>query len=360
MEWWNKGEHYRFHGKLKQGEEHLNKFKHSCSREQRIKNLSKVNDNPNFWKEKFVENPELLESLSNRMTNKNLNPEYQEKCNEGFRKFLSNPENKHERQRKILLTKSIRFIESLGFPNREITEDEYNEKRKSNTRVIPTWDTATKCGLKEYMSNYNHKIQEPVKIVKLEKSIPVYDLTVDKYHNFLISTDNNHEYVKEGIFVHNCGVGDSADPSKSRYERIIIATDADPDGCHIVALILTALVNLVPPIVKAGMVYLLDPPLYKYEIGNEVKYTSNFEEVPSNAKHFIRFKGLGAMEDEDFKNTCLNKENRTLYQVSYPDDIDYFNTISGTSWGRSELLKSYGIIHDVTSDFEISECDSDE
>ena len=164
-----------------------------------------------------------------------------------------------------------------------------------------------------------------------------------------------HQTIVNIINSVGCGVGDAADPSKARYERIIIATDADPDGKHIVALVLTALVNLLPTIVKAGMVYVLDPPLYKYEINGKICYTSDFDTIPSNAKNFIRFKGLGAMEDEDFKNTCLNKSNRTLYQITYPDDIDQFNAISGTSWGRSELLKAYGIIKDTDFEEEVDD-----
>lgn len=164
------------------------------------------------------------------------------------------------------------------------------------------------------------------KILSLNNAIPMYDLTVDFYHNFAIEASI---FGHEGIFVHNC---------------------------HIVALVLTALVNLVPPLVRAGMVYLLDPPLYKYyDKDGKPIYTSDFDSVPENAKGFIRFKGLGAMEDEDFKNTCLNKNNRTLYQVTYPDDIDQFNHIAGTSAGRSELLKRYGVIKDVSAELEESE-----
>ena len=161
-----------------------------------------------------------------------------------------------------------------------------------------------------------------------------------------------HETIANIINSIGAGIGESADPKKCRYERIIISTDADPDGQHIVALLLTALVNLVSPIVKAGMVYVLEPPLYKYYLDNKPIYTSDFDSIPENAKGFIRFKGLGAMEDEDFKNTCLNKNNRTLYQITYPDDIDQFNYIAGTSAGRSELLKRYGVIKDISAELE--------
>ena len=165
-----------------------------------------------------------------------------------------------------------------------------------------------------------------------------------------------HETIANIINSIGAGIGESADPKKCRYERIIISTDADPDGQHIVALLLTALVNLVPPLIRAGMVYLLDPPLYKYyDKDGKPIYTNDFDSVPENAKGFIRFKGLGAMEDKDFKNTCLNKNNRTLYQVTYPDDIDQFNYIVGTSAGRSELLKRYGVIKDISAELEENE-----
>ena len=208
-----------------------------------------------------------------------------------------------------------------------LNEESYSKERTS--RSDPKWSSIINYfdsieDALEYSKIYNHRIISK-KFVELDEKIPVYDLTVDNYHNFLIETSDDS---MEGIFVHNC---------------------------HIVALVLTALVNLVPPIVRAGMVYLLDPPLYKYYVDGKPVYTSDFDSVPENAKGFIRFKGLGAMEDEDFKNTCLNKNNRTLYQITYPDDIDQFNYIAGTSAGRSELLKRYGVIKDISAELEESE-----
>lgn len=164
-----------------------------------------------------------------------------------------------------------------------------------------------------------------------------------------------HQTVLSIVNAIGCGILDSADPSKSRYERIIIAADEDPDGAHVSALVLTTLVNLLPNVVKAGMVYLLNAPFYKYTTKDKkVHYTNNFDEVDSwSFEHheFLRFKGLGSMSDEDFKVTCLDKNNRNLSRVIYPDDIDEFNRLAGTSEGRSELLKRYGVIKD-TSDIE--------
>lgn len=160
-----------------------------------------------------------------------------------------------------------------------------------------------------------------------------------------------------------CGIGESADPEKSRYDKIIISADKDSDGSHIVALVLTAIVNLLPSIVKAGMVYILDAPFYKYWTKDgKHHYTSDFDEVPQwsfDNHKFLRFKGLGSMDDSDFKDACLNAENRVLFQVEYPDDLERFNHLAGTSAGRNELLSHYGVIRSI-SDLEEDEFTDEE
>lgn len=150
------------------------------------------------------------------------------------------------------------------------------------------------------------------------------------------------------------GVGTDSDPSRSRYGKIIIATDADPDGSHIVALVLSVFVNIIPNVVKEGLVYILEAPLYGFDDPDTKKrmYTSNMNEVPSNPINFTRYKGLGEMDDSEFKDSCLVEGHRSLYQVIYPDSIDKFNEILGTSKGRSNLLKDLGIIKYIGSNDE--------
>lgn len=157
-----------------------------------------------------------------------------------------------------------------------------------------------------------------------------------------------HSTVLDIVNAIGCGVGELSDSSKSRYERIILTCDSDPDGYHIVALILTGLVNLVPSVVRDGLVYVIQAPLYGWWGRDGVKhYSLEFEDVNPNdfkAHRFVRYKGLGSLDDEDFKESCLKLENRIMYRVEYPTDIDEFNYIAGTSEGRSELLKRYGIL----------------
>lgn len=143
------------------------------------------------------------------------------------------------------------------------------------------------------------------------------------------------------------GYGSETYPEKSRYEKIIIATDRDVDGSHIASLIISLFVNHMPKIVEESMLYLLDAPLYAYDKGKERIYTSNFEEIPKeNLKNhtFTRFKGLGEMDDSEFRESCLQEGKRILYRITYPHDLDRFNRILDTSSGRRELLINEGII----------------
>lgn len=71
-----------------------------------------------------------------------------------------------------------------------------------------------------------------------------------------------------------CGVGDSFDIKKLKYDRIIISTDADIDGFHIRTLFLIFFMRYLPELIKAGKVYIAEPPLYKLVGGKTVQYVA--------------------------------------------------------------------------------------
>lgn len=155
------------------------------------------------------------------------------------------------------------------------------------------------------------------------------------------------EDIRKIVNATGAGVGDDTDPARCRYEKIIIAADADPDGKHITALIVSVYVNLMPALVKAGRVYVLEPPLFGYIQDGHYVFTNVFEEIPEKlrtTKGYTRYKGLGEMDDDEFKESCMTPGNQNLYQVQYPEDLDEFNRIMGTTGGRRDLLVNLGII----------------
>ena len=143
-----------------------------------------------------------------------------------------------------------------------------------------------------------------------------------------------------------CGIGPSCDASKSRYEKVIISADADPDGLQITCLVLSVFVNLFPDMIKQGRVYIAEPPLYCW--GDNPKnygWCNKVEDVPKGITA-TRFKGLGEMENSQLEYFLVNPETRNIKQVQYPSDVDEFNKILGSSTGKRELLQQLGIIEE--------------
>jgi DNA gyrase/topoisomerase IV subunit B len=89
-----------------------------------------------------------------------------------------------------------------------------------------------------------------------------------------------------------CGIGAQCDASKSRYERIIISADADPDGLQINCLVLAVFINLFPDMVKQGRVFVSLPPLYCWgKSSKDYGWCNKVEDIPATAKDVHRFKG---------------------------------------------------------------------
>ena len=156
-----------------------------------------------------------------------------------------------------------------------------------------------------------------------------------------------------------CGIGAQCDASKSRYERVIISADADPDGLQINCLVLAVFINLFPDMVKQGRVFVSLPPLYCWgKSAKDYGWCNKVEDIPASAKDVHRFKGLGEMNDDQLYYFLVDKNTRNVMQIEYPSDIDEFNKILGTSEGKGNLLKDLGII--LSNDSKVFENPSQE
>lgn len=147
------------------------------------------------------------------------------------------------------------------------------------------------------------------------------------------------------------GVGKDFDISKVRYDKIIVLTDADPDGGHIVTLILMALAKLTPELVRQGYVYCCDTPLYAYLNGKDFKPLWNQEEIEEarEKKKLLRIKGLGELSPWQLKICALGKDRR-LIQVSYPEDAERFKKLEkllNDPKAKRKLLESKDGIHNL-------------
>jgi len=122
------------------------------------------------------------------------------------------------------------------------------------------------------------------------------------------------------------GIGEDFDIERLRYHKIIIAVDADVDGNHIKTLLLTLFWRYFRPVIEKGYLYIAHPPLYRLQIGKEIKYLFSEEEKEKELKSLKnknfslqRYKGLGEMNPEQLWETTMDPKNRILIRVTVED-----------------------------------------
>ena len=110
-----------------------------------------------------------------------------------------------------------------------------------------------------------------------------------------------------------------------RYGKIIIMTDADDDGAHIAALLMTFFYRFMRPLVLAGKLYIAKPPLYRVNVKSQKYYIHSDEELDSYRKKYgdkievTRFKGLGEMDGDELGHTTMEIGTRQIIQVAVED-----------------------------------------
>ena len=135
--------------------------------------------------------------------------------------------------------------------------------------------------------------------------------------------------------VHDIAVAIGVDPgsvdiSQLRYGKVCILADADSDGLHIATLLCALFMRHFRPLVEAGHIYVAMPPLYRVDIGKEVHYALDEDELNSILERLqtekkrgkpqvTRFKGLGEMNPPQLRETTMDPNTRRLVQLTLDD-----------------------------------------
>lgn len=134
-----------------------------------------------------------------------------------------------------------------------------------------------------------------------------------------------NEEIRTIIAALGTGVGEDFDISSLKFHKVIILSDADQDGAHIRAILLTFFFRYMKDLITNGNVYIGMPPLYKISKRDQVEYVYSDKELPEAIKRFgkgyaiQRYKGLGEMNPEQLWDTTMDPNKRTLMRVGIDD-----------------------------------------
>jgi len=318
----------------------------------------------------FISNPHRKQELSKQAKKQWQNPELLAWRSEQTKQQWTDKfrEKRKNTLRKTYYRKTLASLKKFEKTNGNLDLQAYKQKRiTSKDKSILRFDSFTDRYFEgnqslafEVINNYNHKI---VSIKKLKKPMDVYDIEVPHTHNFALAS---------GVFVHNsakqgrdrkfqaifplrgkilnteraridkviafeelknlvialgAGIGESFNPEKLRYHRIILMNDADVDGEHITTLGLTFFFRHLPEIVKQGYLYVAMPPLFKMTWGKEMVYVYSEEEREEKMASILkekpdvkiklqRYKGLGEMNPDQLWHTTMDPKTRILKKMT--------------------------------------------
>ena len=176
-----------------------------------------------------------------------------------------------------------------------------------------------------------------------------------------------NQELKDLIEALGCGAGEKFDFARLRYGRIVIMTDADVDGAHIAALLMTFFYRELPELVRQGRVFLAQPPLYRLQAPGKTIYAKDDadrerlmkREFKANQKVDVsRFKGLGEMPPAALKETTMDPKRRTLLRVVLPaEDRARTSDLIEALMGRRPELR-FRFIQENAAKLDVEELDA--
>jgi len=143
------------------------------------------------------------------------------------------------------------------------------------------------------------------------------------------------------------GIGEDFDISRLKYYKVIILSDADQDGAHIRAILLTFFFRYMRSLITEGHVFIGLPPLYKAYKGDKSIYCYDDKELAEAAKQLgrgylvQRYKGLGEMNPEQLWETTMNPADRKLIQVTIEDAAEADRMVTVLMGDKVEPRREY-------------------
>lgn len=157
----------------------------------------------------------------------------------------------------------------------------------------------------------------------------------------------DNEEIRTIISALGTGLGNNFNINNLKYDKVIILADADQDGAHIRAILLTFFYRYMRELISEGHVYVGIAPLYKIYNKNKIRYVYDENDYDKLVKEVgagysvQRYKGLGEMTAEQLWETTMDPDKRVLLQVTLDDVAEAERMVSTLMGDNIEARKKY-------------------
>lgn len=290
------------------------------------------------------------------------NSELTQFSNHFFNKYLKywiNTEGTDKIKRLIKLLEANR---KARLASEKIKEDVFKEVlNKSDDSLLSNTTKLTKCKSKdpskcELFLAEGDSAKGPIKesrVQEYQAVLPLKGKLINALKTKKIKSIMDNDEIINLVTALGCGIGEEYDYKKLRYHKVIIISDKDTDGLHIRNLNLIFLYKFFPDLIRKGHIYIVDAPLYVIATAKKSFYAWSLAERDAITKdltvkyEITRYKGLGEMNPEQLYETCLNKNNRKLYQVNLSEFEDFNDKVLENMIDEEEIEEVDGDLNKI-------------
>ena len=273
-----------------------------------------------------VKNPEFEGQTKGRLGNTEVRPIFEAVCLEQLSIYLDDLKNQAFAQK--IIAKAITAAKAR----------EAARKAKANIRAVGQLEAAPLVGKLSSCTGKKPELNE-LFIVEGDSAGNVEKKRLEQVLQ-------NEEF-RSIITALGTSIEDDFDISKLKYNKVIILSDADQDGAHIRAILLTFFYRYMRPLITEGHVYIGMPPLYKVAKGDKTIYCYDDNALPAAIKQvgkgytLQRYKGLGEMNPEQLWETTMNPDGRKLMQVGIEDFVEVERRVTILMGDKVEPRREY-------------------
>ena len=295
-----------------------------------------------------VRNPQFEGQTKGRLGNTEVRPVVEAIASEKLSLFVD--DLKHQETANKIIEKAVQAarVREAARKARDVA------RQKSQLEAAPLVGKLSACTGRDYSKNELYIVEgdsaggsaKQGRDRRFQAILPLRGKPLNAEKKRLDQVLGNEEF-RSVITALGTGIGEDFDIKSLRYNRVVILSDADQDGAHIRAILLTFFFRYMRELITDGHIYIGMPPLYRVAKGSQTIYCYDDKALAAATKKMgkgytlQRYKGLGEMNPEQLWETTMNPAQRKMLQVTIEDAAEVDRRVSVLMGDKVEPRREY-------------------